>query len=112
MKIAVISDIHANMSAFEKVLEDIDLKVRRARTVALVGESGSGKSTLARVITGLLPPLEGKVLYGGKELPPDERRFIISIRSKYYQEHLASSFVIPDRGLLLLCYQRGEVYIV
>ncbi len=56
--------------ASEKVLEDIYLKVRRARTVALVGESGSGKSTLARVITGLLPPLEGKVTYGGKELPP------------------------------------------
>ena len=56
--------------ASEKVLEDIDLKVRRARTVALVGESGSGKSTLARVITGLLPQLEGKVIYGGKELPP------------------------------------------
>jgi peptide/nickel transport system ATP-binding protein len=54
----------------EKVLEGIDLKVRRGRTVALVGESGSGKSTLARVITGLLPPLEGKVIYGGKELPP------------------------------------------
>ncbi|MBW2593777.1 MAG: ABC transporter ATP-binding protein, partial [Deltaproteobacteria bacterium] len=56
--------------ASEKVLEDIDLKVRRARTVALVGESGSGKSTLARVITGLLPPLEGQVLYDGKKLPP------------------------------------------
>jgi peptide/nickel transport system ATP-binding protein len=54
----------------EKVLEEIDLKVRRGRTVALVGESGSGKSTLARVITGLLPPLEGKVIYGDEELPP------------------------------------------
>jgi peptide/nickel transport system ATP-binding protein len=54
----------------EKVLEGIDLKVRRSRTVALVGESGSGKSTLARVITGLLPPLEGRVIYGDKELPP------------------------------------------
>ena len=54
----------------EKVLEDIDLKIRRGRTVALVGESGSGKSTLARVITGLLPPLEGRVIYGDKELPP------------------------------------------
>ncbi len=56
--------------ASEKVLEGIDLKVRRGRTVALVGESGSGKSTLARVITGLLPPLEGRVIYGDKELPP------------------------------------------
>jgi len=54
----------------EKVLEDIDLKVRRGRTVALVGESGSGKSTLARVITGLLPPLEGRIIYGNDELPP------------------------------------------
>ncbi len=54
----------------EKVLEDIDLKIRRGRTVALVGESGSGKSTLARVITGLLPPLDGRVIYGDKELPP------------------------------------------
>jgi peptide/nickel transport system ATP-binding protein len=56
--------------ANEKVLDDINVKVKRARTVALVGESGSGKSTLARVITGLLPPLEGKVIYDGKELPP------------------------------------------
>jgi len=56
--------------ATEKVLEGIDLKVRRGRTVALVGESGSGKSTLARVITGLLPPLEGRVIYGDEELPP------------------------------------------
>jgi len=54
----------------DKVLEGIDLKVRRGRTVALVGESGSGKSTLARVITGLLPPLEGRVIYGDQELPP------------------------------------------
>ncbi|CAB1057544.1 ABC transporter, ATP-binding protein (cluster 5, nickel/peptides/opines) / ABC transporter, ATP-binding protein (cluster 5, nickel/peptides/opines) [Olavius sp. associated proteobacterium Delta 1] len=54
----------------DKVLENIDLKIRRGRTVALVGESGSGKSTLARVITGLLPPLEGRVIYGDTELPP------------------------------------------
>jgi peptide/nickel transport system ATP-binding protein len=67
-----VENVSASYSgkADEKVLENIDLKVRRARTVALVGESGSGKSTLARVITGLLPPLEGKVIYDGKELPP------------------------------------------
>jgi peptide/nickel transport system ATP-binding protein len=53
------------------VLEDIDLKIRRGRTVALVGESGSGKSTLARVITGLLPPSQGNVIYNGNELTRD-----------------------------------------
>ncbi len=53
-----------------KVLDGITLDIHKARTVAVVGESGSGKSTLARVITGLLPPTEGRVLYGNEELPP------------------------------------------
>ena len=41
----------------------------KGQTLAIVGESGSGKSTLARVITGLLPPSEGRVTFDGKELP-------------------------------------------
>ena len=80
--------------ASEKVLEDINLKVRRARTVALVGESGSGKSTLARVITGLLPPLGGRVIYGGKELPPalkSRDRTTLRIMQMIYQ--------MPDTAL-------------
>ena len=60
----------ASYTGKENVLEDIHLKVRRGRTVALVGESGSGKSTLARVITGLLPPFKGKVVFDGDELAP------------------------------------------
>jgi peptide/nickel transport system ATP-binding protein len=51
-----------------KVLDDVSVLVPRGRTVAVVGESGSGKSTLARVITGLLPPLKGGVLFNGKPL--------------------------------------------
>jgi len=37
-----------------------------------VGESGSGKSTLARVITGLLPPREGRITFAGRALSPDQ----------------------------------------
>ena len=51
------------------VLQDINLELTRGKTIAVVGESGSGKSTLARVITGLLPPLKGSVVYEGEELP-------------------------------------------
>jgi len=35
----------------------------------VVGESGSGKSTLARVVTGLLPPHRGTVVFKGERLP-------------------------------------------
>ncbi len=63
-----VNNVTASYTGTVNVLENIDLKIRRGRTVALVGESGSGKSTLARVITGLLPPSEGSVVYNGDEL--------------------------------------------
>ena len=52
-----------------KVLEDVSFDIHAGMTVAVVGESGSGKSTTARVITGLLPPTKGKILFKGEELP-------------------------------------------
>lgn len=52
------------------VLEDVSFDIHAGRTVAVVGESGSGKSTTARVITGLLPPKRGEVLFEGSALPP------------------------------------------
>ena len=65
-----VRGVDAGYSAAVKVLQDISVEVSRGRTVAVVGESGSGKSTLARVITGLLPPLKGQVVFDGKPLPP------------------------------------------
>jgi peptide/nickel transport system ATP-binding protein len=56
------------------VLKDISFDIHARRTVAVVGESGSGKSTTARVITGLLPPRRGEILFNGEALPPDYRR--------------------------------------
>ncbi len=56
------------------VLHNVSFDVHKRRTVAVVGESGSGKSTTARVITGLLPPLEGEILFNGKPLPADYRQ--------------------------------------
>ena len=52
------------------VLRDINLSVKRRKTLGLIGESGCGKSTLARVIAGLLPASGGRLLLDGKVLPP------------------------------------------
>ncbi len=60
-----------------KVLKNVSVEVHEGQTLAVVGESGSGKSTLARAITGLLPPLEGKTIFNGRELSkalPDRKR--------------------------------------
>ncbi|NIL19652.1 ABC transporter ATP-binding protein [Pseudomonas sp. AN3A02] len=51
-----------------RVLEDIDLTVRRGQAIGVIGESGSGKSTLARVVAGLLTPALGGLTFDGKPL--------------------------------------------
>ncbi|APG85161.1 glutathione import ATP-binding protein GsiA [Sinorhizobium americanum CCGM7] len=64
-----IDHVHAAYGNGFKVLHDVSMHLSKGQTLAIVGESGSGKSTLARVITGLLPPTEGRITFDGKELP-------------------------------------------
>jgi peptide/nickel transport system ATP-binding protein len=89
-----VSDLSATYTGDELVLEDINLKIRRGRTVALVGESGSGKSTLARVITGLLPPVDGKVIFDGQQLPP-----ALKSRKREDLRQLQMIYQMPDTAL-------------
>ena len=49
-------------------LRDVQLCLNEGEFVVLVGPSGSGKSTLLRIVTGLLPPTEGRILYRGTPL--------------------------------------------
>ncbi|TBY78685.1 ABC transporter ATP-binding protein [Rhizobium leguminosarum] len=65
-----VENVSAEYSNGFKVLHDVSLHVPRGQTLAVVGESGSGKSTLARVITGLLPPSSGRIVFDGKPLMP------------------------------------------
>jgi HlyB family type I secretion system ABC transporter len=50
------------------VLENINFEIQPEQTVALVGRSGSGKTTLSKLILGLYPPTDGKVLIDGNDV--------------------------------------------
>ncbi len=66
-----LKNVDASYSSGPKILDDVSFDVYEGMTVAVVGESGSGKSTCARVITGLLPPSKGEVLFRGDPFPTD-----------------------------------------
>ena len=48
-------------------VEDLDLQILRGETLGLVGESGSGKSTVARLLTRLVAPTRGEILFEGRD---------------------------------------------
>lgn len=80
--------------ADEHVLKDISVSVQKGKTVAVVGESGSGKSTLARVITGLLPPLQGEVRFCGAALSP-----ALANRGREQLRSIQMIYQMPDVAL-------------
>ena len=62
-----------------KAVDNINIKVRKGRTLGLVGESGCGKTTLGRAILRLIEPTGGEVLYHGKDITqisPEEMRLL------------------------------------
>lgn len=49
-------------------LENISFEVQPGQTVAIVGRSGSGKTTISKLVLGLYPPIEGKILIDGYDI--------------------------------------------
>ncbi|MDF1759296.1 MAG: nitrate/sulfonate/bicarbonate ABC transporter ATP-binding protein [Coxiellaceae bacterium] len=50
------------------VLDHVNFELREGEVVALLGKSGSGKSTLLRILSGLVKPNHGDVLFNGKPI--------------------------------------------
>jgi oligopeptide/dipeptide ABC transporter ATP-binding protein len=51
-----------------QAVTDVSLAIDRGEALGLVGESGSGKSTIGRLLLGLLPASEGRVMLDGTDL--------------------------------------------
>ncbi|HEY0524599.1 MAG TPA: type I secretion system permease/ATPase [Stellaceae bacterium] len=55
------------------VLDGVSFAVEPGEALAIIGPSGAGKSTLVRLMVGLFPPTEGRVLLGDEEVYRWER---------------------------------------
>lgn len=55
----------------QMIIKDLNVKIHQGEHIALVGENGAGKTTLMKLLMGLYPVSEGKILAGGTDI----RRF-------------------------------------
>ncbi|MBN3868213.1 ATP-binding cassette domain-containing protein [Gluconobacter kondonii] len=56
-----------------QILHTVSLDVLPGQTLGIIGASGSGKSTLCRLLSGLVPPDDGQILYQGQDLATASR---------------------------------------
>ena len=101
------SYMHEPSGPEDYALKEIDLDWQDGGAYALLGPSGCGKSTLLNIISGLLTPSEGRILFDDKDvtdLPPDQRniaqvfQFPVIYDTMTVYDNLA--FPLRNRGVL------------
>jgi len=65
-----------------RVLDGVDLEVRRGETLVILGGSGSGKSTLLRCLVGLEQPDAGTVKIRGTDVFNADERILSKLRQQ------------------------------
>ena len=48
-------------------LSDVSLVVHPGEILGLLGENGAGKSTLLKILSGVMPPSSGRIVFDGAD---------------------------------------------
>lgn len=57
-------------------VDDVSIQIKKQTMHAIIGPNGAGKTTLFNLLSGTMPPTQGKVFYKGQDitnLPPQQR---------------------------------------
>ena len=74
----VLNDIYAGYDGSD-VLKGVSIEVEKGTTTCIVGPNGAGKSTVLRVLSGLLRPRQGEVVFDGRSLVGMDPRQILGL---------------------------------
>jgi branched-chain amino acid transport system ATP-binding protein len=75
-ELLLIENLRAGYGAVE-VLRGVDIRISHGELIALLGSNGAGKTTLNAVMSGLVPPRSGRVVFDGEDLTGAHYRRIV-----------------------------------
>ncbi len=67
----------------KKVLQGLDLSIRKGETMVVIGQSGSGKSVLIKHMIGLMRPDRGRIIVDGVDICCLSRTALYDVRSRF-----------------------------
>jgi iron(III) transport system ATP-binding protein/putative spermidine/putrescine transport system ATP-binding protein len=74
-----------------EVVKEVSLTIEEGEFVSLLGPSGCGKTTILRMVAGLVPPSQGRILIGADDVtmkPPNKRGVGLVFQSYALFPHL------------------------
>lgn len=66
-----------------KVLDDLNLNIRKGETTVIIGRSGCGKSVLLKHIIGILKPDSGQIIVDGKDISKMGEKDLNKMRMRF-----------------------------
>ena len=88
----------------KEVLSDFSLSLEKGRVYGLLGKDGAGKSTLIYLMSGLLTPKHGKVMYHDTDV---RRRLPITLQDMFL---VPEEFELPPISLVSYIELNGNFY--
>lgn len=98
---------HHTRTGVVRALENVDIDVEAASSVAIMGPSGCGKSTLLGLLAGLAVPTSGSVTIGGENLAALSERDRVRFRRRnlgmvYQADNLLPHLTVHENVALQL----------
>lgn len=83
-------------------LNNVSIDVPRATITGLIGPNGAGKSTLFNVLTGMVDPVQGRVLIGERDVThiPPHHRARLGVARTFQRLALFGSMTVRDNVLV------------
>ncbi|MDZ7719117.1 MAG: ABC transporter ATP-binding protein [Balneolaceae bacterium] len=104
------SDIHKEFPSESgdgvlRILQGVDLQIKKADIISIVGSSGSGKSTLLHILGGLDHPTSGDVFWHGKSIYQFKKDQLAELRNKnvgfvFQFHHLLPEFTAMENVMM------------
>jgi lipoprotein-releasing system ATP-binding protein len=103
----VVKVFHGGDGGEVRVLEGVDLIVRRGEMIAIIGASGAGKSTLLHVLGALERPTAGDVRLNGEHVGNLDDESLASLRNRsvgfvFQFHHLLKEFSAVENVMMPL----------
>ncbi|HOJ70881.1 MAG TPA: ABC transporter ATP-binding protein [Syntrophorhabdaceae bacterium] len=77
-----INDLHKTFAS-QKVLDGVNLEIKRGEITVIIGKSGGGKSVLMKHLIGLLKPDSGEIWIEGSDITKLNEKDLNEVRKKF-----------------------------